>query len=500
MKKLILALIVSAAPAAAQTTVRVPVSGISAIPGLGAAFDGARLGAAPLLMPTLSPGMQMPALSALALTTTLTPALVQPAAAAGILAAAAKPVVGSPLGVIRDASANEAEKTAALDRLFENSAPSSPEALSVSGLSAALTPESSNEFSQAPPWFDASQLKFDALVKSGTGGTAVMRYGWRNQLEMSVFVFPGSASVSFKEYSANPMGKPKQSLEASLQKAPSRAMAAQILRAVQARNPVSGKDKATLDAILALLSTLVHDRSQGVPDQASALAPPRGRTRDNKIAFDFTSLDPTSRYFLGTHPIQIQNLGGGSLEMTVVRNEESYVVRYLNGVGVEVLKDGIKAPAPSALRGLQEMLMVNLQSGALRDPLYARMLEEIRAALAPAYVPGTPDPLWRYLWKFRYSKVNPTVAYYAGYRTGTVATPRDGAIEMVLRRDASKIILTWRTGSGFKAKREDGFVFTPNKSDLRGMQLSLMNELLETGSPGPLTSTLLQKFRDAVGD
>lgn len=512
--------------------------------------------------------------------------------ATSIHAAAAKPADNSPLGVILDASADEAQNTVALNRLFENSAHSNPEALAVSarpaaaagiigafpateytslksaikarGVKAALAMQASrtqregrywftvnilgtgddfkkiedlfekdsngwsyagiptdiqlrgtpvdpaalvaqgpNEFAQAPDWFDVSQLKFDALVKSGTGGTAVLRYGWRKQFEMSVFVFPGSASVSFKEYSANPMGKPKQSLEASLQKAPSRAMAAQILRAVQARNPVSGKDKATLDAILALLSTLVHDRSQRVPDQASAIAPSRGRTQDNSIAFYFSSLNPTSRYFLGTHPTQIQNIGGRGIIMSVSRDngsQGSYLVRYVNGEGVEVLHDGLKAPTQPALRGLQEMLMLQLQSGALRDPLYARMLEEIRATLAPAYVPGTPDPLWRYLWKFRYSKVNPTVAYYAGYRTGTVATPRDGAIEMVLRRDASKIILTWRTGSGFKAKREDGFVFTPNKRDLRGMQLSLMREMLEDGSRERLALTLLQNFQDAVGD
>lgn len=103
------------APAAAQRNVHVPVSGVNAIPRLGASLDGARLGPVPLLMSALSPGALIPALA---------PALVQPAPAAGILAAAAKPAEGSPLGVIRGASANEAQKTAALDRLFENSAPS----------------------------------------------------------------------------------------------------------------------------------------------------------------------------------------------------------------------------------------------------------------------------------------------------------------------------------------------------------------------------------------
>jgi hypothetical protein len=697
MKNMILAVIFTAAPAAAQTTVRAPVSGLSAIPGLGAPFDGARLGATPmptLMMPALTPGMQAPAVTALALMPTLTPTLVQPALAVSILAAAAKPVEGSPLGVIRDASADEAQKTAALDRLFENSAPSSPEALVVSARPAAAagdigsfpameytnlksaiksrgvkanlamqasrtrregcywftvnilgtgddfkkiedlferdsggwsyagiptdiqlrgitvdpaaplkaaseTPADENarwrtkmrvratghglsvevrlasglvlkdarrmfngqdvelsqvdgrviavfpaeypamalkiaqrmaeldnvetvtvaesvawayggrrefgppmgEFSGAPAWFDVSKLKFDALVKSGTGGTAVLRYGWRSQFEMSVFAFPGDASVSFKEYSTNPMDRPKQSFDASLQKAASRAAAAKILRAVQAKNPVAGKDKATLDAMLTLLSTLVHDRPQGLADQASAKAPARGQNQDNVIAFDFTSLDPTSRYFLGAHPTKIENIGGRGIIMSVSRDNRSqgsYLVRYVNGEGVKVLG---AVPTHSALRGLQEMLMIQLQSGALRDPLYARMLEEIRATLAPAYVPGTPDPLWRYLWTFKYRSMNPTVAYYGGYRTATVATPHDGAIEMVLSRASSdKLILTWSARSGFKGKREDGFVFSPNASELRGMQLSLMKEMLETGSRGPLTSTLLQKFQSAVGD
>ena len=119
--------------------------------------------------------------------------------------------------------------------------------------STALNAGSPAEFSGSPSWFDAAQLKFDAIVKSGTGGTAVLRYGWRNQYEMSVFVFPGSASVSFKEYSANPMGHPKQSFDALLETPAARKAAAKILRAVQERNPVAGKDKAALDEILASL-------------------------------------------------------------------------------------------------------------------------------------------------------------------------------------------------------------------------------------------------------
>ncbi len=463
------------------------------------------------------------------------------------------------------------------------------------------------EFSSAPSWLDVSKLRFSGLIKSETGRIAVLRYGRRIEFEMSVFAFPGDASVSFKEYPADPMGEPKQ-LDASLQTAASRAAAMNILRAVQVKQSVAGEYKAVLDAILAQLSILVHDgKPHGLADQVAAKGPTsgvagtllnrlsfgkdvteeqrtalqsavraraprmkaflaelgfatgelrslrlhvvsaqeaaggggrlrydvnvysrelnsghpvrsftavvdaktnalelehdgaRGRTRDNKIAFDFTSLDPTSRYFLGTHPFQIKSLGQ-VIEMTIFRNEESYLVRYENGKEVEVLKDGLKAPTWSALRGLREMLIIQLESNAIRDPLYARMLDEIQATLAPAYVPGSHDPLWRYLWKFKYRSVDPTVAYYAGYRTDTVATSRDG-IEMVLRKEgASEIILTWRAGTGFKVERGGGFVFSPNESDLRGMQLSLMREMLEDGSRERLALTLLGKLQDAVGD
>jgi len=337
MKNMILAVIFTAAPAAAQTTVRVPVSGVNGIPSLGVTPVPTMM-----LPPALSPGLQAPALSALALTPTLVPASVQPALAVSIHAASAKPVEGSPLGVIRDASSNEAQKTAALNQLFENSALTShetptvtagnigpfpateytnlktaikargvkaglamqasrtrregrywftvdilgteddfntiedlfkkdPEGWSYAGIhtdiqlrgipvdpaappkAAALAAQGPNEFSQAPAWFDASKLKFDALIKSGTSGTAVLRYGWRDQYEMSVFAFPGNPSVSFKEYSSNPMGHPKQSFDATLETAAARKATAKILRAAQMRNPVTGNDKITLDAILAFL-------------------------------------------------------------------------------------------------------------------------------------------------------------------------------------------------------------------------------------------------------
>ncbi|MEQ1917797.1 MAG: hypothetical protein ABL955_01245 [Elusimicrobiota bacterium] len=334
MKKMILAVIFAAAPAAAQTTVRVPSSGVNVIPGLGATPVPTLM-----MMPTPAPGLQAPALSAFALAPTLVPAPVQPALAVSIHAAAAKPVEGSPIAVLLDDSADMTQKTAALERLFENSAPAVAAvpaltggpvgrvgpfpateytnlktAIKARGVKAGLTMQASrtknegrywftvnimgtgsdfekianlfemdskgwsyagiptdiqlrgtpvnpavlaaqgqNEFTQAPDWFDVSKLKFDAVIKSGAGGIAVLRYGWRSQYEMSVFAFPGGESISFKEYPASPMGNPKQSFEATLGTAAARKAAAKILRASQARNPVSGKDKATLDAILAFL-------------------------------------------------------------------------------------------------------------------------------------------------------------------------------------------------------------------------------------------------------
>ena len=331
MKNMILAVIFTAAPAAAQTTARVPVTGISPIAGLGASFDGARLGPPPLL-PNVA------AFNPFSPTPGIPPELLRS------FSPAPAPIADSPLGVIRDISASEPQKAAALDRLFENSAPSSPEALVVSarpapaagdigpfpateytnlkaaikerGVKAAFAMQASrtreegrywftvnvlgtgddfkkienlfekgsdgwsyagiptdiqlrgtpvdpaaaamdagapHEFSLAPAWFDAAQLKFDAIAKSGTGGTAVLRYGWRNQYEMSVFAFPGNPSISFKEYSANPMGHPKQSLDATLETPAARKAAATIIRAAQMRNPVAGNDKVALDEILAFL-------------------------------------------------------------------------------------------------------------------------------------------------------------------------------------------------------------------------------------------------------
>lgn len=121
-------------------------------------------------------------------------------------------------------------------------------------LSAAATEtRKPGEFTQAPSWFDASRLTFEALVKSEVGGTAVMRYGWRSQYELTVYAFPGNPSVTFREYASNPMGHPKRTFEASLNTAAARAEAARIIRAVQARSPVEAKYQIALEAVLAFL-------------------------------------------------------------------------------------------------------------------------------------------------------------------------------------------------------------------------------------------------------
>lgn len=118
---------------------------------------------------------------------------------------------------------------------------------------ASIETRSMNEFSRVPSWFDASRLSFDALFKAEGGGTVVMRYGWRSQYEMTVFAFPGGASVAFTEYAASPMDHPKQSFEASLETPAARKAAAKIIRDVQARKPVEDKYKAVLEKVLAFL-------------------------------------------------------------------------------------------------------------------------------------------------------------------------------------------------------------------------------------------------------
>ena len=130
------------------------------------------------------------------------------------------------------------------------------------GSVSALSAKAPAEFSRAPSWIDTSALKFDILTQSGSNATAVLRYKefFGPQFEMTVYAYPGAASISFKKYKSNPMSDPEESLNASLETAASRAEAAKILRDVQRRHPVEGKDKVTLDNILMLLSTPVHER------------------------------------------------------------------------------------------------------------------------------------------------------------------------------------------------------------------------------------------------
>lgn len=289
MKILLLAAILAAAPAAAQTRLRVPVSGLYAVPGLGASFDGARVGATPMLMPTLSPDMRMPA----------------------------------------------------LDRLFDNSASASPEALAVPVMPAApVHTDDAREFSQAPAWFDASQLKFGALIHGAAGGTAILRYGWRSQYEMAVFAYPASPSILFKEHALNPMAPAKQSFEAALATPAARKAAAKILRAVLAKDPVSGKDKAVLDEVLAFL------------DGEDTLSLARG-------------VVPPTSYTWRDRPIKngVMFSGEGLPTVAVVR-ENSDIRAAINGMPVTLGFTGSPDAPPSVmvLQGSGETLTVDLES------------------------------------------------------------------------------------------------------------------------------------------
>lgn len=288
MKNTLLVMLLAVSSAAAQTTMRLPLSSLTANPGLGAT---------PMPIPTLSPGVLMPSLSALTLTPTLAlnqlfensapsrpealAVSARPAAAAGNIGPfpateytslkAAIKARGVKANLAMQASRTRREGRywftvnmlgtnddfQKIEDLFEKD----NEGWSYAGIPTDIqlrgTPvdfAASNEFSQAPAWFNTSQLKFDAIIKSNAGRIAVLRYGWRDQFEMSVFAFPGGgSSISFKEYSTNLMGNPKQSLNAALDTTAGRKAAAKLLRAAQAINPVSGEDKAALDEILAFL-------------------------------------------------------------------------------------------------------------------------------------------------------------------------------------------------------------------------------------------------------
>lgn len=156
--------------------------------------------------------------------------------------------------MILDASADEAQKTVALNRLFENSAPSSPEALAASAQSAAASgPKNSKEASPVPEWFDSSGLLFTLMKKSADGLLmAVLRHG---RYELGLFLDKnGDNQAIFTKYALNPMGTPLKE-EVSLRKEALRREVAKILRAAQAENPVSGEELAALNGILAYLAS-----------------------------------------------------------------------------------------------------------------------------------------------------------------------------------------------------------------------------------------------------
>lgn len=116
-------------------------------------------------------------------------------------------------------------------------------------LVAAAAPEKS----VVPSWFiDTSKLSF-AFVQKGKDGflSAVLRNG---RYELGVFLDAnGAGQAIFTKYSPNPMGTPKKE-ELSLTTQDSRQTVADILRRIQAADPVSGDEKAALEAILATLS------------------------------------------------------------------------------------------------------------------------------------------------------------------------------------------------------------------------------------------------------
>ena len=129
--------------AAAQTLTRGPVTGVSVTPTIGNGLNSPVPGVSSFNMPSLTPG----ALLAPSLTVApkpVVPAVASPVSLAPVpasLAAKAMPAAakGSPLAVIesRDAKVGVAEKGAALNALFENSAVAGPEALEVLGQAAA---------------------------------------------------------------------------------------------------------------------------------------------------------------------------------------------------------------------------------------------------------------------------------------------------------------------------------------------------------------------------
>ncbi|MEK7388780.1 MAG: hypothetical protein AAB036_03695 [Elusimicrobiota bacterium] len=219
-------------------------------------------------------------------------------------------------------------------------------------------------------------------------------------------------------------------------------------------------------------------------------------TGASAAAFNFSPLDPTETYFLRTVPTAIKTRDKGRvIEMRVShgRGEPAYLVRYEKDKGVKVYdSDGNRAPA-SALRGLQEMLVEGLERRTLVNPLYEILLDEIRFTLAPAYGPG--DPLWRYLWSFRFSDVDSTVSYYEGYRAESVSSPRGEELELVaVSKTRGRIILTWTPKAGFRLKEMEGHVSKANSRQLAGLQLSLMREMLETNSRGDTALELLRKI------
>ena len=144
----------------------------------------------------------------------------------------------------------------------------------------------------------------------------------------------------------------RRSFEA-LETAPGRRAAAKLLRAAQARNPVSGKDKAALDEILAFLD-----------GQANA------------------TVDFYSR--LGLGPINETPRGGIEMSATRPGGDQNMVIRWHADTGFDFIRsDGFHYfPSRNHLRGVRSGLLKAMREST-PTALQQRLLEKLEAAITP---------------------------------------------------------------------------------------------------------------------
>ena len=230
MKNAMLVVLLASAPAAAHMKARVLAQGPGAAAWTSAFPMGVRI--EPSLKPLAAAPSVLPSAPILGSPTPASPAAAQPAA-------------DSPLDVIRDASADAAQKSAALDRLFENPA------LALPAAEASPVPSNSAAASPVPEWFKSSGLSFALMKKSADGYLmAVLRHG---RYELGVFLDKnGDAQAIFTKHALNPMGTPLKE-EVALRTDASRRAVAGMLRVAHDEHPVSGNELAALQETLARL-------------------------------------------------------------------------------------------------------------------------------------------------------------------------------------------------------------------------------------------------------